>query len=225
MHPALFPDLAGISEWTAVGEYADPALIYRGKPGVLGKGGRFKNERGMLAGLRFIEHPYGRLFLGAGTPAQSATTLNGAVTAGATEVVLTAATGITAGDWVTLDQGEATEEQVLVTAVDTNTLTVRGGGNSLGNWGLKYAHANGSGAVEAPNVAGLPVFGPRSIRGRFASDPGKNGEVSIEFKATNIPKRFLNHAWYWIGGFAIVDKYVVRGEVACSGHVYGSNKA
>jgi len=222
-NPALYVDLANMSEWKAVGEYADPKLLYMGKPGVLGKGGRFKNERGMLAGLRFIEHPYGKVWLGGGTVAQTATTVADAAAAGATSIVVTAATGLAAGDWITLGKGTATEEQVQITAVSDTTLTVRGVGNAFGNWGCKYAHAASATVTEAPNVVGLPVFGPKSLRGRFASDPGKNGEVSVEWAATNLPKRAINHSWYWIGGFGVVDKWVVRGECATSGHVLGTN--
>lgn len=224
VHPALFPDLAGITEWKAVGEYSDPKLIYMGKPGVLGKGGRFKNERGMLAGLRFVEHNLGKLFLGGGTPAQSATTLGAAATAGATSVTVADATGLAAGDWITIDKGQATEEQVLITAVSGTTLTIRGAGNGFTNFGLKYAHSSGAGVIEAPNVAALPIFGPNSLKGRYASDPGMNGEAAVEWASTNIPRRFLNHSWYWIGGFGRMEKWLLRAEVACTGHIYGDNK-
>lgn len=225
VHPALFQDFAGLAEWKAVGEYSDPKLIYMGKPGVLGNGGRFKNERGAFAGIRFIEHPYGKLFLSGGTPLQAATTLDGGFAAGATAIDVVSATGITVGDFITIGTLEsATAEQVLVTAVATNALTIRGAGNAIGNFGLKYAHLTGVAVTEAPNVASIPVFGPSSIRGRFASDPGKNGQVAVEWANTAIPRRNLNHSWYWIGGFGIVDKYVIRGEVATTGNVYGDNK-
>ena len=223
VHPALFNDLAAMTEWKAVGEYSDPKLIYMGKPGVLGNGGRFKGERGMLAGLRFVEHNYGKLFLGGGTPAQTATDIDGAAAAGDTDIDVTDATGITVGNYITVGSG-STQEQVQVTAVSTNNLTIRGAGNAIGNWGLKYAHADEDAVVEAPNVAAIPVFGPSSIRGRFASDPGKNGQVSVEWANTAIPRRNLNHSWYWIGGFGLVDKYILRGEVATTGNILGDNQ-
>lgn len=225
VHPALFRDLTGMTEWAAVGEYSDPKLIYMGRPGVLGNGGRFKNERGMMAGLRFIEHPWGKLYLSGGTTAQAATTSDGAVAAGATSITVDSATGLAVGDWITVGTLEsATAEQVLITAVATATLTIRGQGNAIGNFGFKYAHADESAVTEAANVAAVPVFGPSSIRGRFASDPGKNGQVAVEWANTAIPKRNLHHSWYWIGGFGLVDKYMIRLEVATTGNVYGDNK-
>ena len=225
VHPALFPDFVALAEWKAVGEYSDPKLIYRGLPGVLGGGGRFKNERGMFAGIRFVEHPYGKLFLGGGTPLQAATTLDGGFAAGVTAIDVASATGIIVGDWITVGALESSvAENVLVTAVETNALTIRGAGNAIGNFGLKYAHLTGVAVTEAPNVASIPVFGPSSIRGRFTTDPGKNGQVAVEWANTAIPRRNLNHSWYWVGGFGLVDKYVIRGEVATTGHVYGDNK-
>lgn len=223
VHPAVMQDIQQMTEWVAVGEYSDPKLLYYGKPGVIGNGGRFKNEMGMIGGLRFVRHPLGKLWLGGGTPAQAATDIDGAAAAGDTDIDVTSASGIAAGDWITIGKGTATEEQVQVTAVSTNNLTIRGGGNTFSNFGLKYAHADEVAVVESPNVAAIPVLGPKSIRGRFASDPGKNGEVSVEFKSTDIPRRFLNHAWYWIGGFALMQKFALRAEVACTGNILGDN--
>lgn len=225
VHPALFRDLAGLTEWKAVGEYSDPKLIYYGKPGVIGSGGRFKGERGMLAGLRFVEHRLGKLFLGGGTAAQAATDLDegSGAAAGDTTVTVTSASGLAVGDWITIGTG-ATQEQVLITGVNSATLTIRGAGNTFGNFGLKYAHADEEAVTESPNVAAIPVIGPASIGGRFASEVGMNGQAAVEWANTVIPKRFLNHSWYWVGGFAIKDKWVLRGEVAVSGGVYGDNQ-
>ena len=224
VHPLLIKDVQNSTEWKDVGKYADPKQVYTGRPGQVYGGAKFKGEAGALGGLRLISHRLGKLFLGQGTAAQAATTTSGAVTAGATSVGVTSATGIATGDWVTIDGGTATEEQVLVTNVVSTTLTSRGAGNKFSNFGLKYAHDSGVALVEAPNVAAIPVFGPNSIRGRFASEVGKNGEVRIKVKDSVIPDRFINHSWYWVGGFARMEKYLLRGEVAVSGGLYGDNK-
>lgn len=224
VHPAILPDLLGITEVKAVGEYSDPKLLYTGKAGQLAGGGRFKGEQFMIAGVRFIVHPYGKLYMGAGVPAQAATTLGADAAAGATSITVASASGLAIGDWLTVGTvGSSTAEMVKVTNVVSTTITVQGAGNTLGNFGLKYAHASGAAVTEAPNVAGLPIFGPHSLRGRFASDPGKMGRAAVEFASTVIPRRFVNHSWYWVGGFAIVDKFVLRGEVATTGKVYGPN--
>ena len=224
VHPLLIKDVQNLTEWKDVGKYSDPKLIYTGRPGQIYGGARFKGEAGALGGLRLVSHRLGKIFLGGGTAAQAATTTTGAVAAGATVVPVTAATGFAAGNWLTLDKGTAVEEQVLILSIDTLNLTVRGAGNKFSNFGLKYAHDSGATVVEADNVAAIPVFGPESIRGRFASEVGKNGEVRIKEKDTNIPGRFINHSWYGIWGFSRMEKYLLRGEVAVTGGMYGDNK-
>lgn len=224
VHPLTYAAIQGLTEWKAVGEYSDPKLIYLGRSNA-GTGWRFKGEMGQIAGIRIIQHPYGKLFLSGGTPLQAATDVDGATAAGDTTLNVTSASGITVGNYITVGTLEsATAEQVLVTAVSTNELTVRGAGNAIGNFGMKYAHADGVAVTEAPNVGAIPVFGPSSIRGRFASDPGKNGRSGQNYANTPIPERKLNHYWYWIGGFGIVDKFVLRGEVALTSGIYGDNK-
>jgi N4-gp56 family major capsid protein len=224
VHPLLIKDVQNSTEWKAVGEYADPRLIYTGKPGQVYGGYKFKGEVGSLGGLRLIAHNLGKVFLSGGTAAQAATTISGAVTAGATAATVALATGLAVGDWITVDKGEATEEQVLITGVSGADLTIRGAGNKFSNFGFKYAHADTATVTEAANVAAIPVFGPNSIRGRFASEVGKNGEVRIAEKDTVIPGRFINHSWYWVGGFARMEKYLIRGECAVTGGLYGDNK-
>lgn len=223
IHPSVVPDLMRLAEWKAVAEYSDPKFMYTGKSGLMGA--RFKNEIGMLAGLRFIVHPYGKLYLGAGTAKQAATDTNLSSAAGDTEFDATDATGIVVGDYIAVGVADALDqEMVQVTAVATHNLTIRGMGNAIDNWGLKYAHADAKAVVEAPNVAAIPVFGPKSIQGRFAQDPGKMGRASVDFAATAIPKRLLYHSWYWMGGFALVDKYMVRGECAVTAGIIGDNQ-
>jgi N4-gp56 family major capsid protein len=226
VHPLLLKDIQNSSEWKAVGEYSDPKLIYSGRPGQIYGGARFKGEVGSLAGIRFIRHRLGRIALGEGTVAQAATTLTASPSAGDTSIEVTAATGLAAGDWITINAGGATAEQVLITGVDGTTLTIRGAGNKFSNFGLMYDHVHTPVAekvVEAANVAVVPILGPQSIRGRFASEVGKNGEVRISEAAKNLPGRFINHSWYWLGGFARMEKYLLRGEYAVTGSMYGDN--
>jgi N4-gp56 family major capsid protein len=229
VNPALMADVVGLTEWTAVAEYSDPTMIVTGDISVIGKGGRFPDEKGRLFNLRFLTHEYGKLFLGAGTAAQAATSLSADAAAGATSLSVGDATGFAAGTYVTVGTLESsttaqpTTEQVLITAVDGTTLTIRGAGNAFGNWGLKFAHSSGASVIEAPNVAAIPVLGPESMVLAFADEVGQDGEVAIEWASTNIPRRFQNHSWYWVGGSAIVDKNVVMLEVATTGNILGEN--
>ena len=224
VHPSVYADIQELTEYKAVGEYSDPTLLYTGKKG-LPPGGRFKREKGMIANIRIIVHPYGKLFLGGGEPAQAATDIDGAAAAGDTDIDVTDATGITVGNYITVgDKTSLTHEQVLVTAVSTNNLTIRGIGNAIGNFGLKYAHADTEAVVEAPNVGTVPIFGPQSIQARHATDPGKMGRASVDWKNTAIPKRNMYHSWYYVGGFGLIDKFAVRGEFGVSRYTYGDNQ-
>jgi N4-gp56 family major capsid protein len=224
VHPAVVGDIQKSTEWIAVGEYADPKALYTGRPGQIYTGAKFKGEIGRLGGLRIISHRLGKMFLAGGAPLQTATTCTEPIAAGDTSCTVASATGLVVGNWLTLDKGLATEEQVLITAVNTLVLTVRGVGNKFTNFGFKYAHLDDCTAVEGVNVASIPIFGPNSLRGRFASEVGKNGEVRIEKAATLIPGRFINHSWYTIHGFARMEKYLLRGECAVTGGLYGDNK-
>ena len=230
VHPAIMQDLVTLEEWKNPAYYQNVTIITDGSfKGI--ENGRLPYEFARLYDLRFVRSPYGKLFLGAGTAAQTATTLSAAAAAGATTVTVTSATGLTAGDYITIGTVESgstvqhTTEQVLITNVNGTTLTIKGGGaeGEVGDTGLKFAHANGSAVTEAPNVAAIPILGPESAVIAFASDVGWEGEVALEWAATNIPKRFINHSWYWVGGAAIVDQNVVQLEVAISGKVIGNN--
>jgi N4-gp56 family major capsid protein len=230
INPIATPDLSfSNSVWQAVSEYSDPTLICTGDLTVLAKGGRWPGEIGRIAGVRFIEHEYGAVLFGAGTTAQAATTLAAAVAAGDTSFDVADATGITAGDWITIgtlptnSTAQPTTEQVLVTNVATNTLTIQGAGNAPDDWGLKFAHASGAAVTEAANVIALPIMGPESAVVAWADEVGEMGEVAVRYAPTNIADRFLNHSWYWVGGSAKVDRNLVVLYAATSGHMYGNN--
>ncbi len=211
IHPLLLVDMLADTTINAIVQYSKPELALNG-------------EIGELAGLTVLSHEYGKLYLSGGTTAQAATTLNGGVAAGDTTVIVTSATGITVGDYITIGTLEAVDaEQVKVTAVDTNTLTIEGIGNADGNFGLKYAHLTGAAVTEAANVAAVPVFGPLSLPAVWASEIGQNGRADQEFAATVIPKRFINHSWYGIWGFGKIQKRLIRGEFACSVNLLGPN--
>lgn len=204
-----------------------PALQYGGKMTL------FNGELADVRGLRFVESVQGKIYPGAGTVAQGATTLNGATLAGATSLILTSATGIVAGDFITvgtLEDGstvttetysEAVKrlETVLVTAVDTNTVTVVGLGYASGaaqTPGMRYAHPSGEAVTEAAQVAAIPVFGPSSVMKAYAVPTGPFGEVRVS-GPFDVLQRFHNVGWYFIGGWAkTMGTWNVRIEVACS---------
>ena len=185
----------------------------------------FNGEMGDIRGLRFMESDQGKVYLGAGTAKQAATATNGAVVKGGVTVIVDDATGIVAGNVITIGVVEATAvlteaedvENVLVTDVDTNTLTVVGLGYVDGNAGLaglRYDHADGVSVIEADLVAAIPVFGPRSVMKAYAAEVGPFGEARVTGPFDNLA-RFVNIGWYALQGWASARRlYTVRMEVA-----------
>lgn len=207
----LQADIVALTEFKEV-EYRAPSAIFEGLPGFT------------FAGFRFIPHRAGKLYLSGGTVAQAATTLSSAVVAGATSAVVASATGLAAGDYITLGTLEANDaEQVQITAVAGTTLTIKGGGNSPGNLGCAYAHASGAAVTEAPNVAAIPVIGKNSTKGVYGAD-GRYGVLTLaeglDILQTGGQGRFVYPGWTWFGGVGIWPRYVIRGEcVASLGHI------
>ena len=209
IHPAVEPDIIGLTEVKGIG-YNYPEHLYKG-------------EMARLCGIRFVKSNFGKLYLGGGKAIVTATTLNGAVSAGGTSVILTDSGAIAAGSWITIGTLEAADaEQVLVTAKSTHTCTIRGAGNTASNFGLKYDHATGAAVANAYNAAAICLLGANSVKGVYGSNTGKYGKSVIKENIDSL-NRLLSLGWYWYGGIGIVPKYVLRGEVACKQHVFGGN--
>lgn len=207
--PALEPDIIGLTEVKGIG-YNYPEPLYKG-------------EMARLMGIRFVRSRYGKLYLGGGKAIVAATTLNGAVSKGGTSVILTASGAVGAGSWLTIGTLEAADaEQVLVTAKATHTCTIRGAGTGGINTGLKYDHPDGAAIANAYNASAICLLGANSVKGVYGSSTGKFGKSVIKENIDSL-NRLLSLGWYWYGGIGIVPKYMLRGEVACKQHIFGSN--
>ncbi len=220
VHTILSPDLPETAGYL-------PALQYGGKMTL------FNGELAEIRGLRFTESDQGKVYQSAGTVAQAATTLNGAVLKGATSIIVTDATGIAVGDFITLGTLEdgatvTTEtasdavkrlETVLVTAVDGTTLTVAGMGYASGaaqTPGLKYAHPTAEAVTEAAFVAAIPIFGPSSVMKAYAVPVGPFGQAVVSGPFDTL-QRFHNVGWKATVGWAkTMGLWTVRVEVATS---------
>jgi len=209
IHPAMMKDILGITEVKDTGKYQESKIMFRG-------------ECANFAGFRFIKSLYGKLYLGGGTAAQAATALTSATAAGATSVTVDTATGIAAGDILTIGTLESATVEQCVIVSGSNPYVVRGVGNGRGNTGLRWAHDAGEAVNEAANVAGLVVVGKNSIKGVYGADTGRFGKSVVKV-GTDSLERFVSQGWLWYGGIGIVSNYVLRGEVACSQYIYGSN--
>jgi hypothetical protein len=164
---------------------------------------------------------------------QAATTLNGAVSKGADRVILTSASGIVAGNYITIGTREteavspgANLEQVLVTQVDpdsdnANELVIRAHGNN-DSFGLRFNHASGEAVNEAYNVAAIPLIGKNSLLGVHGSDSGRLGVPKFK-DDLDLLDRFSYYGWYWYGGVGIIQKKMVLGKCAVSRSVLGYN--
>ena len=227
VHPAGIYELKKISEIETLASYSDPGLIYNGESDLL-PNEMFPGEVFKINGLRIIRHPWGKVYLGAGTADHAATTLDGAHDAGATTVDVTSSAGWAVGEYVTigtLESGSTQQpgtEQCKITAINTNALTITGAGNSHDNWGLKFAHDSGVSVIVSDNVFAIPVLGAESVVGYYDSETGREGTQDMQKHITVVPNRFWNYSWYWLGGCAIVDKYVIRGEFATAMRLLGT---
>jgi N4-gp56 family major capsid protein len=219
VHPSVLAGVASDSNFLTATSYLDKDTVFNG-------------EVGKLAGFRFIAHEYGKLYLGGGstTPSPSgtavaATTTSVAISAGDTTVTLTASSNLTAGDYITVGTLEAAAtEQVMITGYSSgSTATIMGRGNSATNFGFKNAHDSGVAVIKAANVGAMVIAGRNSLYGAYAKDLGKDGRLSVEWASTNIPQRFLNHSWYWIGGVGRNEHSLLRVEVAVPGGILGNN--
>ena len=231
--PAGAYEIRKIAEIVAVSEYSDPAMIYTGMSELKGNE-HFPGEICMINNLRVIVHPWGKLYLAAGTAAQAATavTTAHAISAGDTTVYVDELTGLVAGNYATIGALESsttqrpTTEQVYISAASgssgAGTLTVRGAGNAITNWGCKFAHDVGTSVIEAANVFAMPILGEKSVVGYFDSETGKEGRQDMHEHPDVIPGRFWDYSWYWLGGAAIVDKWIVRGEFATGMNILGA---
>lgn len=186
----------------------------------------FNGEMGDIRGLRFMESEQGKLYLGAGTVAQAATTLSVAATKGDTTVTVADATGLAVGDVITIgtiENGTSVTaeledtEAVLITAVNATVLTIVGlgyGSAGIDTPALRYDHAAGTSVVEAPHVAAIPIFGPRTVMKAYAKDTGPMGRATATGPFDTLG-RFMNFGWYAVTGYnKTIGTWSVRLEVA-----------
>ena len=222
VHPLFTLELMKFNEYRVTAMFQNQEML------------KYGYKAGEMAGINFIESHQARIHMSAGTATLTDTTLNGAVAAGATSVIVTTDNGLAVGDYMTVGTAEtesltaaqmvATKpETVLVTGVgSTPTINIRGVGNKPGNFGLRFDHASLEEVTVAPFCASIPILGKNSIKGAFAVRTGRYGEPGIK-EGLDIMDRIVYFRWYWYGGLARVDNYCVLGRCALSKKVVGYN--
>ena len=204
VNPLLAADLRNINQFLNPSYYQNQMV-----------GGLLRGEIGSLAGIRFIEHPYGKMYMAGGTPDQAATTLAASLAAGASTLSVASSSGLAAGDYVVLGTLEAaTADVVYLTAQSGVSYSFRGIGNAFGSFGAAFSQASGAAVTEAPNVGAIPIIGSESLWGVYGQSMGKLGQLVITTGSDTGDwlDRFLGIGWKWYGGFGRAEQYLLRGE-------------
>lgn len=206
MHPYAFADLRADTPILATGEYQKSTIV-------------LQHELGELGPFKLIITPWAKTFWGGGAANASAieTTLNGAVNALATTIVVAANTNIDAGDRVLIGSHEtgnthySTNEIVTATAVNSTTITIAGEG---ANGGLRFDHATGAAVSNDDNVGTIVFGGPESLMKAYDPQVGEYGEV-VGPKKEGLLDQFESLGWKWYGAYARpIENRIVRYEVA-----------
>lgn len=206
MHPYAFADLRNDADITAISQYQKASILLR-------------YELGELGPFKLIVSPWAKTFWGGGAANSSAieTTLNGAVNALATSIVVASAANIDVGDRIMIGTHEtgnthyATNEIVTVTSVASTTIGVAGEG---ANGGLRFDHATGVAVSNDDNVGTVTFGGPESLMKVYDPQVGEFGEV-VGPKREGMLDQFVTLGWKWYGAYARpIENRIIRKEVA-----------
>lgn len=208
MHPYAFADLRDDTDITAISQYQNASILLR-------------YELGELGPFKLIVTPWAKTFWGAGAANGSAveTTLNGAVNALATSIVVASAANIDVGDRLMIGTHETgnthynTNEIVTVTSVASTTIGVAGEG---ANGGLRFDHATGVAVSNDDNVGTVVFGGPESLMKVYDPQVGEFGEV-VGPKKEGMLDQFESLGWKWYGNYARpIENRIIRQEVSFS---------
>jgi N4-gp56 family major capsid protein len=208
IHPYAFADLRAATPILTTGEYQKSSII-------------LQHELGELGPFKLIVTPWAKTFWGGGAANASAieTTLNGAVNALATTIVVAANTNMDVGDRVLIGSHETgnthypTNETVTITGINSTTITIAGEG---ANGGLRFDHATGVAVSNDDNVGTAVFGGPESLMKAYDPQVGEYGEV-VGPKKEGLLDQFVSLGWKWYGAYARpIENRIVLYEVAFS---------
>jgi N4-gp56 family major capsid protein len=208
IHPYSFADLRAATPILTTGEYQKSSII-------------LQHELGELGPFKLIVTPWAKTFWGGGAANASAieTTLNGAVNALATTIVVAANTNMDIGDRVLIGSHETgnthypTNETVTITGINSTTITIAGEG---ANGGLRFDHATGVAVSNDDNVGTAVFGGPESLMKAYDPQVGEYGEV-VGPKKEGLLDQFVSLGWKWYGAYARpIENRIVRYEVSFS---------
>jgi N4-gp56 family major capsid protein len=210
MHPYAYKDVRTGGNVIAAGQYQDKSLI-------------FNFELGKLGPFKLLSSAWAKMFWSAGAANASAigTTLNGAVNALATSIVVASATNIDVGDMLTIGTLETANthyplnERVKVASVASTTIGIIGEG---ANGGLRFAHASGETVSNADSVCPVLLGSPASLAKIFhqGQEVGEFGTVVGPLKQ-GLLQQWESLGWKWYGSYGVVSQNrLLRLEVSIS---------
>jgi N4-gp56 family major capsid protein len=206
MHPYAFADLRTSSPITTISQYQKASIL-------------LAHDLGELGPFKIVVTPWAKTFWGGGAANASAieTTLNGAVNALATSIVVAANTNIDVGDRVMIGTHETgsthypTNEIVTVTSVNSTTIGIAGEG---ANGGFRFDHASGAAVSNDDNVGTVVFGGPESLTKVYDPTVGEYGDV-VGPKKQGILEHLYTLGWKWYGTYSRpIENRILRYEVA-----------
>jgi len=175
-------------------------------------------ELGQIGRFRLVVSPWAKIFGSAGLDngSNAATTLNGAVSKGATTAIVSSATNISVGQYLTIGTEETgnthqPENERVRYVSGTTTITFVGEGEG---GGLRFDHASGVAVRNADSVHTVVYAGPQSLAKIYAVDVGEFGKV-VGPKRQGLIEQWVSIGWKWWGAYGVISQNrMVRGEYA-----------
>jgi len=182
----------------------------------------FNYEMGSLADIRIVVSPFAKAFYAAGAAnaAPVATTLNGAVNAGAKTITVSANTNISAGMWLTIGTAQTTTESdttlitevVKVSSIAATVITVVGAGSG---GTLMYDHATLVAVSNADTVHSC-VFGTADSLAVKFDGFGRYGKL-VHPPLDGNAQQWETWSFKYFGGYKCFDQSKLeRVEVSAS---------
>ncbi len=210
MAPAVYHDLRTATNILAVGQYQQGRIV-------------LNFELGEVGPFKLIVSAWSKVFSAAGADNGTvvATTLASDATALGTQIVVSSATSITVGDWLTIGTEETgntfqeLNERVRVSDNYSSGVTVDIIGEGA-NGGLRFDHASGTAVRNADSVYPVAFGSPYSLAKIFDKSIGEYGTV-VGPERTGLLKQFASLGYKWYGNYGRwVESWILRGEFASS---------
>ena len=208
MHPYVFHDIREGGNVDSIGLYQDQGI-------------HLNWELGKIGNFRLVVSPWAKVFGGAGddNTSSASTTLADAADALDTTILVSSASNLSSGLWLTIGTEEtanthySTNERVKYVSASGTIITIVGEGP---NGGLRFDHASGVAVRNADSVYTIVFGGPGSLAKLYANEVGEFGQT-VGPDRSGLLDQFVSLGWKFYGGYGrMSESYVLRGEYSCS---------